>query len=152
MTLNWQCKFFDELTVHELYKILRLRSEVFVVEQNCAFLDADDKDQKCYHLSGYDNDNLVAYVRLVPPGISYKEPAIGRVVTSPAYRGSGAGKALMIRAIEVCTLIFAENIIRIGAQLYLQKFYTSLGFIQSSDEYDEDGIPHNEMIKPAESI
>ena len=92
MTLDWQCKHFNELSAEEIYQVLRLRIEVFIVEQNCPFQDADNKDQQCYHLCGYHKGDLAAYVRIVPPGLSYKEPSIGRVVTSPAYRGTGAGK------------------------------------------------------------
>src|SRR4051812_740321 len=104
--IQWKCKHFKELTVYELYGIMRLRSEVFVVEQNCVFLDADNKDQHCYHLGGWNHHVTVAYARLVPPGIAYDEPSIGRVVTSRAYRRSGAGRMLMQKAIEECLLIF----------------------------------------------
>lgn len=142
----WKCKPFRDLTVYELYAILRLRNEVFVVEQNCVFQDADNKDQHCYHFCGWDNDIPVAYVRLVPPGVSYTEASIGRVVTSPAYRGSGAGRTLMEKAIANCQMLFGKTNIRIGAQLYLKKFYESLGFVQVSDIYLEDNIEHIEMI------
>src|SRR6266487_6780228 len=98
--IQWKCKHFKELTLHELYAIMRLRSEVFVVEQNCVFLDADNKDQQCYHLCGWNNNIPVAYSRLVPPGSAYEEPSIGRVLTSPVYRKSGAGRILMQKAIE----------------------------------------------------
>jgi ElaA protein len=144
--LIWKCKPFRDLSIYELYAIMRLRIEVFVVEQNCAFQDADNKDQHCYHLCGWDNDVPAAYVRLVPPGVSYTEPSIGRVVTSPAHRGAGAGRALMLKAIEQCELLFGRTNIKIGAQLYLRKFYESLGFMQSGDIYLEDGIEHIEMI------
>ena len=142
----WKCKPFRDLTVYELYAIMRLRNEVFVVEQNCVFQDADNKDQQCYHFCGWDNDTAVAYVRLVPAGISYKEPSIGRVVTAPAYRGNGAGRTLMEKAIDHCEMLFGRTNIRIGAQLYLKKFYESLGFVQASDVYLEDDIEHIEMI------
>ena len=146
MTLNWQCKFFDTLSAQELYAIMRLRNEVFVVEQNCVYQDADNKDWHCYHLCGWDGDNLVAYARLVPPAVSYSEPAIGRIVTSPAYRKHGAGRALLVEAITRCSLIFNEKVIKIGAQLYLKKFYESFGFRQCSEIYLEDAIPHIEML------
>jgi ElaA protein len=145
--ITWVLKKFDELDPYEMYAILRLRSEVFVVEQKCVFLDMDNKDQPSHHLLGWDNDNLVAYTRLVPPGVSYEQPSIGRVVTSPATRGNGSGKLLMEKSIEVAEKLFGKVPIRIGAQLYLQKFYGSLGFEQSSDIYDEDGIDHIEMIR-----
>jgi ElaA protein len=142
----WKCKPFRDLTVFELYDIIRLRNEVFVVEQNCVFQDADNKDQDCYHLCGWKNDKLIAYVRLVPPGISYEEPSIGRVVTSPLERRTGAGRSLMQKAIEECFKIFGKQNIRIGAQLYLKEFYASLRFHQVSDVYLEDNIPHIEML------
>lgn len=142
----WTCKTFSELTVYELYAILHLRNEVFVVEQNCVFQDADNKDQHSFHYMGWRQDRLVAYTRLVPPGVSYKEPSIGRVVTSPAARGQGTGQDLMKRSIEECKKLFGNTPIRIGAQLYLKKFYMSFGFIQAGDIYLEDGIEHIEMI------
>ena len=145
--IAWQLKKFDSLTPHELYTILRLRTEVFVVEQTCIFQDMDNKDQSSYHLMGWEKDNLVAYTRLVPPGISYNEPSIGRVVTSPAARGSGIGKLLMEKSIEEINRLYGKTPIKLGAQLYLKKFYESLGFRQSSDVYDEDGIDHIEMIR-----
>lgn len=145
--MNWTLKKFETLTVDELYALLRLRTEVFVVEQNCVFQDMDNKDQHCYHLMGWKENELVAYTRLVPLGISYSEyPSIGRVVTSPAARGEGIGRRLMEKSIEETRRLFGNNPIKIGAQLYLLAFYASLGFVQSSDIYLEDGIEHIEMI------
>lgn len=144
--INWVLKSFNELTGAELYAILQLRNEVFVVEQNCVYQDADDKDLKSLHFCGWDADKLAAYTRILPPGISYPEASIGRVVTSPAYRLTGLGKLLMQKSIAHCTGLFGRKPIRIGAQVYLRKFYQSLGFVQSSGEYLEDGIPHIEMI------
>ena len=145
--IEWTCKYFNDLTPPELYAIIKLRNEVFVVEQNCVFQDADDKDQKCYHLMGTVRNKLAAYARLVPAGVSYEYIAIGRIVTSPQFRSKGAGKALLIEAIKQCNLLFGEQTIKIGAQLYLKNFYESFGFRQTSDVYDEDGIPHIEMIR-----
>ena len=142
----WKCKHFKDLSAYELYDILRLRNEVFVVEQNCVFQDADNKDQHCYHLCGWKNDQLIAYVRLVPQGTYYQEPSIGRVVTSPSERRTGAGRLLMQKAIEECFEIFGRQNIKIGAQLYLKKFYESLRFHQVSDVYLEDNIPHVKML------
>ncbi len=142
----WICKKFDELTVVELYEIMKLRSEVFVVEQNCVYLDADDKDLQAYHLFTYIEKKMAAYARLLAPTISYKEASIGRVLTSPSYRKNGLGVLLMQKAINKTFEIYNTTEIKIGAQLYLQKFYEGLGFIQTSNEYDEDGIPHIEMI------
>lgn len=147
MQLHWLLKHFDELTPYQLYAILQLRNEVFVVEQNCVFQDADDKDQDSYHLMGYLDNKLVAYTRLVPAGVSYGEASIGRVVTSPSVRRSGAGKLLMQQSIDSLYTLFGKVPIRIGAQLYLQHFYESFGFERVSDIYLEDGIEHIYMIK-----
>ena len=144
-------KAFADLTVNELYDLLRKRSEVFVVEQNCVFLDMDNKDQIAYHLLGYIGDDLVASTRLLGKNTAYKLMSIGRVVTSPKYRGKGAGKALMEESIKRCYELFCKDEIKIGAQLYLRKFYESLGFKQSSEMYLEDEIEHIEMIRPVNS-
>ncbi len=142
------CKPFDALTTHELYDYLRLRSEVFVVEQNCVFLDMDNKDQKCHHLLMYTPEGeLVACARLVPPGLSYTETSIGRIVTGPSVRGTGVGKQLVELAIEKCYELYGNGPIKIGAQLYARKFYNMFGFEQASEVYDEDGIDHILMIK-----
>lgn len=145
--ITWILKPFDSLTINELYAILRLRSEVFVVEQNCVFQDMDNKDQQCHHLMGWKGNLLAAYTRLVPPGVSYEQASIGRVITSPLARGGGLGKTLMEKSIEELTNLYGPGIIKIGAQLYLKKFYQSLGFKQIDDIYDEDGIDHIHMIK-----
>jgi ElaA protein len=144
--MEFSLKSFDALTPNELYQILTLRSEVFVVEQQCVFLDMDQKDQKSEHLMLWDEKNLVAYCRILPEGISYKEPSIGRVVSSPNYRRTGAGRELMQKAIEIARQRYGNQPIRIGAQLYLKKFYSSLGFEAQGDIYLEDGIEHVEMI------
>lgn len=149
MNLTHQLKSFQHLNVNELYDLLRLRSEVFVVEQNCVFLDQDNKDQQCYHLLLYADDKLAAYSRLVPAGISYTEVSIGRVITSPDFRGSGLGKKIMQLAIQGCQDLFGLVDIRIGAQIYALPFYQSLGFIIAGEVYDEDGIEHVEMVKGA---
>lgn len=143
----WTVKRFGDLTPHELYAMLRLRTEVFVVEQNCVFQDMDNKDQYCHHLMGWLDDRLVACSRLVPPGISYEQPSIGRVVSSPAERGKSIGKELMQESIKEITHLYGQTPIRIGAQLYLKRFYESFGFLQSGDVYDEDGIDHIEMTR-----
>jgi ElaA protein len=146
MSIDWQYKQFGDLRPDELYTILRLRNEVFVVEQNCVFQDADNKDQSSYHVMGWNNELLVAYARLVPAGISYSEPSIGRVVTSPATRSLGMGKELMNRAINILYSKWGNTDIKIGAQLYLERFYNSFGFQRSSEVYLEDGIEHIEML------
>lgn len=146
MNFETRLRTFPQLSNEELYQILRLRSEVFVVEQNCVFLDLDDKDQKCHHLSIYHENELLAYCRIVPAGLSYKEVAIGRVVSSPAHRGKGLGRKVMEEAIEACFNLFGSVPIRLGAQTYALKFYQSLGFREEGDVYDEDGIEHIEMV------
>lgn len=148
MSINWNCKLFDELNVHELYAILRLRTEVFVVEQNCVFQDMDNKDQSSYHVCGWASDQLVAYTRLVPAGVSYEQASIGRVITAPSARSTGMGKELMQYSIKKLYERWGKQSIKLGAQLYLKKFYESFGFQQTSDIYIEDGIPHIEMLFP----
>ena len=147
MDMLWICKSFDELSVSELYALLQLRAEIFVVEQNCVYQDMDGKDRKSFHLLGFEKNMLTAYTRLVPPGISYAQPSIGRVVVKQTVRKNGIGKKLMEKSIQRCYELFGKQPIKIGAQLYLKKFYESLGFVESSDVYDEDGITHIEMVK-----
>ena len=146
MNITWQCKHFDELSAHELYTIVQLRNEVFVVEQQCVYQDADNKDQLCWHVMGWDNNRLAAYARLVPAGIAFREASIGRVVTSPGARGKGLGRELMQQAITLIYTKWHEKYIKIGAQLYLKQFYESIGFQQCSEVYLEDGIQHIEML------
>lgn len=143
------CKPFDALTPKELYAILRLRSEIFVVEQKCIFLDMDNVDQGCQHLMLFVNKELMAYSRLVPAGLTYTEPSIGRVVSSHSARGKGFGKQLLKLSIENCIRLYGNRSIKIGAQLYLKAFYESFGFVSQDDLYDEDGIDHIHMIRPA---
>lgn len=140
-------KPFEQLTPFELYDILKLRSEVFVVEQNCVYLDPDGKDPKCHHLMLLQDGELMAYARLVPPGLSFEQISIGRVTSSPKSRGTGAGRAMMQAAIDGCREIFGEGPIQIGAQAYLLNFYSSFGFRPVGEGYDEDGIPHIHMIR-----
>ena len=147
MTITWILKKFDNLSLHELYAILQLRSEVFVIEQNCVYPDLDNKDQPAYHLMGWNNDKLIAYSRIIPPGVIYTEPSIGRVATSPAARGNNIGRELMEQSMNKLYVLYGETPIRIGAQLYLLKFYNQLGFHKTSDVYLEDGIEHIEMLR-----
>lgn len=144
--ITWTCKSFDELLPQQLYAVMRLRNQVFVVEQHCVFQDADNKDQASYHLMAWQNDQLVAYTRLVPPGMAYAEASIGRVVTDITARGSGIGRQLMQQSISTCKRLFGNGPIRIGAQLYLQGFYSSLGFVPTGGIYPEDGIDHIQMM------
>ncbi len=147
MNITWKFIAFKDLTNEELYNIMQLRAEVFVVEQNCPYQDADGKDLKSFHLMGFIDAKLVAYCRILPQNISYPEASIGRVVTSALVRGTGAGKMLMTQSLIEIEKLFGKTGVKIGAQLYLKKFYESFGFIQSSDEYLEDNIPHIEMLK-----
>lgn len=148
MKLRWTLKTFEELTNIELYKILQLRSDVFVVEQHCLYRDMDDKDQHSWHLCAWNNTGeLVAFTRLLPPGISYDEASIGRVLTSKTVRGKDIGKELMSRSIDAVYELFGKTNIKIGAQLYLKKFYESFGFKQVSDVYFEDNIEHIKMLR-----
>jgi ElaA protein len=143
---TWACKTFSDLTTDELYAILRLRSEVFVLEQNCVFLDMDNKDQRCHHLMGWREDQLAGYSRVIAPGISYVESSIGRIVTSPAARGFGVGRELLRKSIDTLYILYGKQPVRIGAQCYLTKFYESFGFVQKGEIYLEDGIKHIEML------
>jgi ElaA protein len=148
--VKWITKTFEELTTQELYALLRLRSEVFVVEQQCVFQDMDNADQLAVHVMGYDDEldnELVAYTRIFGPGIKYDMCSIGRVVTSPRARRTGSGRRLMEHSIAVIEERFGKVPIKIGAQQYLEQFYASFGFRQSSEVYLEDGIPHIEMIR-----
>ena len=147
--ISFRCKPFYELTAPQLYSIMALRQEVFVVEQNCAYLDADGKDLKGYHLTGYDDDGkLVAYARLLPKGVSYENfVSIGRIVTSPSIRGTGAGQRLMKESLNYMESLFPGESIKIGGQSYLRNFYESFGFVVSGEEYLEDDIPHLPMVR-----
>jgi ElaA protein len=148
--MNWITKSFDELSITELYDMLQLRAEVFVVEQTCPYQDLDGKDQKAIHLWCTNKGGIIgAYCRVLPAGVSYEEPSIGRVVTAPDARGMGFGRQLMLNAIEYIKTNWPEQSIRISAQCYLEKFYTSLGFEKVSEPYMEDDIPHIEMLMSA---
>ncbi len=144
--INWKLKTFTTLSNRELYDYLALRCEVFIVEQNCPYQDLDGLDEKGDHLLGYDNDILVACARLFPPGISYEQASIGRVITKPSHRSKKIGHELMIKAIDICRQQYNGKPIKIGAQAYLQKFYEGHGFKRVSDIYLEDDIPHIKML------
>ena len=141
MEIQWKIKTFETLSVNELYDILRLRSEIFVVEQNCVYLDLDGKDKQALHLFGEFEGKIVAYSRLFKPGISFDNASIGRVVVDANYRDRKWGHDLMREAIAGIQSHFGESKITIGAQLYLKKFYESHGFVQTSEMYLEDDIP-----------
>lgn len=146
--LQFQIQTFEQLSNRHLYDILRVRSEVFVVEQKCVFLDLDNHDQSCHHVMGLNGQmDVMAYARIAPPGIIYTEASIGRVVTSPLYRGRGMGKMLMDYSIQECGRLFPGQPIKIMGQLYLEKFYQSYGFQTISEPFEEDEILHVYMIR-----
>ena len=140
-------KNFNELTTQELYNLLQLRSEVFVVEQDCVYQDIDGKDQKALHVLGYKDEKLVAYTRLFQPGEYFKEASIGRVIVREKERYSNYGYKIMEASIGSVKKYFNETTIKISAQTYLKCFYNNLGFHEVGEEYLEDGIPHIAMIK-----
>jgi len=148
--LQWEVKTFHQLTVDQLFEFLRLRVDVFVVEQKCAYRELDEYDRhpETRHLSGRDEcGHLMAYARLLPPGLSYPEVSIGRFVVKAAARGKGVGHQLLRTALDVIHKCWLGHSVRISAQEYLQGFYAQHGFTRISDVYREDGIPHVEMLK-----
>ena len=145
--LHIEIKTFNELTTDELYALLQLRSEVFVVEQNCVYQDIDFKDQKALHILGYKNQKLIAYTRIFKPGDYFEKASIGRVVVAKSERQHSYGQDIMKASINAIEQSFETREIHISAQKYLLKFYNSLGFEQVGDEYLEDGIPHVGMIR-----
>ncbi len=147
MNLEWKTRRFETLSINDLYNLLQLRSEVFVVEQNCVYQDIDGKDQKALHLTGEHKGKIVAYARLFKPEDYFEQASIGRVVVKESSRANKLGHILMTEAIQAIETHFAATKITISAQLYLKKFYESHGFIQTSEMYLEDDIPHIEMKK-----
>lgn len=146
--IHWHLLAYPELSLDDLYDLLELRQRVFIAEQNCPYIDADGLDPSCWHLLGRDEHaRLDAYSRILPPGAKYTEPSIGRVVTHPRVRGMGLGKQLMREAIRQTANLFPGEPIRIGAQMYLVRFYSEFGFEPVGEPYDEDGIPHVEMAR-----
>ncbi|MGE5096176.1 MAG: GNAT family N-acetyltransferase [Betaproteobacteria bacterium] len=173
--ITWRCAPFDELTPREIHDMFQARSAAFVVEQSCVFLDIDGIDPACWHLVGYmqagpglrrgdegsgvagmraeaASDVLVATARLVPPGVKFAEPSIGRVVTMSAVRGTGLGRVLMREAIAHAERLWPRQAIRVAAQQHLETFYASLGFVTTSAPYMEDGIPHVDMLRPPSKV
>jgi ElaA protein len=148
---SWRLARLEELTAREVHDILQARAAVFVVEQACAFQDVDGVDPACWHLFRREGGALVAYCRLVPPGATFAEPSIGRVITLPPARGTGAGRELMQEALRRARALWPGRALRIGAQQHLERFYASLGFVTDSEPYDEDGIPHVEMLRPGDA-
>jgi ElaA protein len=147
LSLNWRGQAFRELDIDALYAILALRCKVFIVEQG-PYQDPDGLDQHSWHLQGRDGQGaLLAYLRVVEPGLKYDEPSIGRVVVDASLRGSGAGDELVRRGVEYCLATWPGRGIRISAQAHLQRFYGRQGFVTVGDEYLEDEIPHVEMFR-----
>jgi len=143
--IRWHFAPFAKLTPRQVHDLYRLRVEVFVVEQNCVFQDVDGVDPDCFHLLGYSGDDLVAYARLLPAGVKFDEPSIGRVITAPSIRRKGMGRVLMVEAMKRAQELWPRQPIRIGAQAHLERFYNEFGFRKVGEPYDEDGILHIEM-------
>ncbi|CNI05504.1 GNAT family N-acetyltransferase [Yersinia ruckeri] len=143
----WQCVPFSQLNINQLYDLIKLRIDVFVVEQSCPYSELDNKDRvsDVHHLLGYQGDELIATARLLPAGVSYPSVSIGRVATQCSARGNGLGHQLLQVALMHCQRLWPEEPIEIGAQLYLSEFYSRYGFIATSESYLEDGIPHIDM-------
>ena len=147
--ITWVSKPFDALSAREMHRILMLRQDVFVIEQDCIYPDIDTKDDDSVHVFGIDQEQrVVAYARLVPPGLKYDEPAVGRVVVEEQGRGIGLGYRLMEYVLAEADKMYPKLGNRISAQAHLKAFYESFGYAQVSDVYDEDGIPHIEMLRP----
>lgn len=147
MNLRFKWSRMEAMTALEMYEVIKARESVFVVEQQCAYQDADGADPQSWHLCVLLNEELAAYARVVEPGVKYKEPSIGRVITLKKFRNLQIGRALVAEAIAFAESNFQGLGIRIGAQAHLQNFYGSLGFQSVGDIYDDDGIPHMEMFK-----
>jgi ElaA protein len=148
MTIQWQWYRFTELSPQQIYAIFAARQAVFVVEQNCPYLDMDGKDLDAWHLIAWSNTEVAAYFRLIAPGVSYPDkPSLGRIITTQIARGSGLGRELVLRGLEKIYELYPTLPTCIGAQAHLHKFYGSLGFVQASEPYDEDGIMHIEMLR-----
>jgi len=148
--MEWKIKKFNELSLEELYKIIKLRIEVFIIEQNCFYQDCDGKDLNAYHLFLEEDGNIIACLRILNKGVSYDEVSIGRVIVKKDYRGKGIVKEMIRKAINLIEKEMKENAIRISAQAHLENFYGSFGFKKVSDVYLEDGIPHVEMLYVSE--
>lgn len=149
--IQWKVKTFNELSAEELYKILQARTEVFIVEQNCAYQDEDGSDQLAVHLWAEHNGKLLAYCRLFDLGVKYPEASIGRVLTTENGRGKQLGRQLVSYAVQILENRFTAPAIRISAQDYLLKFYNGFGFEDTGKKYLEDGIPHTEMLRTTAS-
>lgn len=150
MSLQWQNKKFAELSPTELYALLKLRQDIFIVEQNCPYPDADGLDPQALHLMGWRASELLVYMRIFAPGIKYPEASLGRIVSAQSVRGTGLGKRLMERGLQYADRAYSAPI-RISAQAHLHRFYRGFGFERASEPYDEDGILHIDMLRPAQT-
>lgn len=151
--MRWRIRTFDALTPAELYDVLSLRQRVFVVEQSCAFLDADGRDQASLHVFAIDEQaparGVLACLRVVPPGAKFEEPSLGRIVTAPEVRGSGLGRGIVAKGIEAALDRWGQVPLALSAQRHLAHFYGEFGFVPVGAPYEEDGIPHLDMRRPA---
>lgn len=146
MAMKWNLKTFDELNTHEMFEYLKLRQSVFVVEQTCPYPDIDDTDRKAHHLLAWQGTELAACARLIPAGVTYEHPSIGRIATSKQHRGTGLGRELVSQSIDHLHRLYPGTQTKIGAQERLEKFYQSFGFATVSTMYLEDDIPHIDML------
>ncbi|TDL31523.1 GNAT family N-acetyltransferase [Jeotgalibacillus sp. S-D1] len=144
--MKWTLKTFNELSTYELYQILMLRNSVFVVEQQCAYQEIDGNDLNSFHLSFGDGEQLAAYARLLPAGVKYNTPSIGRIIVHESFRGSGIARELVSKSIDVMQNEWNVSEIKLQAQTYLRHFYQSFGFEETSEDYLDDGIPHVDML------
>lgn len=144
--MNWELKKFEDLKTEDIYKILKVRNEVFIVEQLCPYQDCDGKDENAYHLYLEDKGKIIAYLRILKKGVSYDQISIGRVLVHKDYRGKGIARKLMLKALNFIDVNLNEREVKIQAQSYLVNFYGSLGFKKTSEEYLEDDIPHIDML------
>ncbi|QTD39604.1 GNAT family N-acetyltransferase [Sporosarcina sp. Te-1] len=144
--MEWNCQMLSRMDGNEVYDMLRLRVDVFVVEQSCAYPELDGLDGEAIHVIGKDAGGIAAYARLLPPGVKYEDPSIGRVIVREDCRGTGLGHELMEKAMERLVKEWAPERIRLQAQYHLEKFYRGHGFTAIADPYDEDGIPHVDMV------
>lgn len=145
--MQWHLKSFEQLSGDEVYRILKERVGVFMLEQNCLYPEIDGKDAQCYHLFAEKEGQIAAYARLLPPGVAYTQASIGRVLVNESFRGQGLAQELLTRSIAFITTDLGETTIKIQAQHYLEKFYGSFGFVAISEVYPEDGIPHVDMLR-----
>ena len=148
--IEWQWCRLDDLSAQQLYAVFATRAEIFVIEQNCIYLDLDGRDVGAMHLIAWAGTEVAAYARILDPGTAFAEPSIGRVLPAKAFRGSGRGRELFAKSVAHAAALYPGQNIRIGAQSHLERFYASFGFVKASEEYIEDGIPHIEMLRASQ--